>query len=48
MTANCRVVAYVCKTSEQTETAPLGYLVSNAVSCPVGESVDYQYEPMVQ
>ena len=48
VTANCRVVAYVCKTSEQTETAPLGYLVSNAVSCPVGESVDYQYEPMVQ
>lgn len=46
--ANCRVVAYVCKTSADTSAAPLGYLVSNAVSCPVGKTVDYQYEPVAE
>lgn len=41
---NCRVVIYVGKASTDSEVAPLGFLSSNAVSCPVGESIDYQYE----
>lgn len=45
---NCRLVAYVCKSSSDVASAPLGFLVSNAVSCPVGESVGYQYEPLVE
>lgn len=45
---HCRVVVYVCKSSSDATSAPLGYLVSNAVSCPAGESVDYQYEPLVE
>lgn len=43
-TANCRLVVYVCKASSDKTAAPLGFLSSNAVNCPVGESVDYQYE----
>lgn len=45
-TANCRLVVYVCKASSDKVAAPLGFLSSNAVTCPVGESVDYQYEPI--
>lgn len=41
---NCYVVAFVCKASADAETAPLGYLVSNVVKCPLGEVVNYQFE----
>lgn len=43
--ANCRVVIWVCKASSSANAA-FGYLCSNAISCPVGGSVEYQYEPV--
>lgn len=41
---NCRIVYYICKTDNTVE--PYGYYCANATSCKVGESADYEYEPI--
>lgn len=41
---NCRIVYYVCKVDESIE--PYGYFCANAATCTVGESADYEFEPI--
>lgn len=44
--SKCSIAVWVCKASADAGRARLGFLCSNAVSCPAGSSVDYQYEPV--
>lgn len=44
--SNCSIAVWVCKASTDAGRARLGFLCSNAVSCPAGSSVDYRYEPV--
>lgn len=41
---NCRIVYYICKTDATVE--PYGYYCANATTVKVGESADYEYEPI--
>lgn len=41
---NCRIVYFICKADATME--PYGYFCANAATCKLGESQDYEYEPI--
>lgn len=44
--ANCRIVTYVCKKDESIQ--PYGRFCANAMTAAVGETADYEYEPIYE
>ncbi len=44
--SECRLVYFICQVDEATE--PYGYFCANAATCRLGESQDYEFEPIYE